>query len=477
MEFETIIGLEIHAELSTNAKIYCGCTTEFGGEPNTHCCPICTGMPGTLPVLNEKVVEYAVKAGLAMNCSIAGYSKQDRKNYFYPDLPKAYQISQFDLPLCVDGHVDIDVNGQTKRIGITRIHIEEDAGKLLHDQWETGTLADFNRCGVPLIEIVTEPDLRSPEEAKVFLETVKSILQYIDVSDCKMQEGSLRCDVNLSVRTKDGSKWTNRTEMKNLNSFSAAYKAMEYEEKRHRKLIEEGNMPACKESRKWDDAKGASFFMRKKEEAHEYRYFPEPDVPPIVLEREYIEKIKKSLPELPEARKKRYIEQYGLPAYDAWLLTTSKVLSEFFEEAVNRSNNAKAVSNWIMGDMMRIMKEKGMEVEDIPFPADHLAKLVGLIDNGTISGTIGKKVFEEMFDTGKDPEDIVKEKALVQVSDESELINLVRKVIEENPQSVQDFRSGKDKAFGFLVGQAMRASQGKANPQVINKLLRDELNK
>lgn len=477
MEFETIIGLEIHSELSTKSKIYCSCTTQFKGQPNTHCCPICMGMPGTLPLLNKKVVEYAIKAGHAMNCSIAQYSKQDRKNYFYPDLPKAYQVTQHDIPICSNGYIDIEVNGDTKRVGIKRIHIEEDTGKLLHDQSDTSTLADFNRCGVPLIEIVTEPDVRSPQEGKAVLEAIKSILQYIEVSDCKMEEGSLRCDVNLSVRTADKSKWTKQSEMKNLNSFSGALRAMEFEEKRHRKLIEQNNMPATKESRRWDDAKGESYFMRVKETEHDYRYFPEPDVPPIILDSAYIESIKQTLPELPETKKKRYIEQYGLPSYDASLLTSSKKLADFFEDAVSKSNNSKAVSNWIMGDMTRIMKERNMEVEDIPFPAQHLAQLIKLIDAGTISGTIAKTVFEEMFDKAQAPEVIIKEKGLVQVNDENEILQMVKTVLDQNKQSVEDYKNGKDKAFGFLVGQTMKMSKGKANPVMINKILKQELGK
>ncbi|MFZ5986291.1 MAG: Asp-tRNA(Asn)/Glu-tRNA(Gln) amidotransferase subunit GatB [Bacillota bacterium] len=474
MEYEVVIGLEVHAELSTKSKIYCSCTTEFGGEVNTHICPICTGMPGVLPVLNKKVVEYAVRAGLATNCSIAEYSKQDRKNYFYPDLPKAYQVSQYDLPICQKGYIDIETDGTSKRIGITRIHIEEDAGKLMHDEWDTGSLVDYNRCGVPLIEIVTEPDIRSAEEAKVFVENLKSILQYIDVSDCKMQEGSLRADVNLSVRPVGQKEFGTRTEMKNLNSFRAIVRAIEAETKRQIEEIESGGT-IIQETRRWDDNKGVSYSMRSKEEAHDYRYFPEPDLMPIVIDEKWKQEIKNCLPELPEARKKRYISQFGLPEYDASILTGSKVLADFFEEAAGKSNNAKAVSNWIMGDLLRILKEKNMEAEDIPFPAEYLGKLVSLIDKGTISGTIAKKVFEKMFSQSKDPEVIVKEEGLEVVSDEGALAAVVRKIIESNPQSVEDYRSGKEKAFGFLVGQAMKETRGKANPQLINKLLKEEL--
>jgi len=476
MEYEIVIGLEVHAELSTKSKIFCSCTAEFGGEPNTHCCPICTGMPGVLPVLNESVVEYAVKAGLATNCTISKFSKQDRKNYFYPDLPKAYQISQFDLPLCVGGHIDIEVDDAEKRIGITRIHIEEDAGKLMHDEWDTGSLVDYNRCGVPLIEIVSEPDMRSAEEVRAYLETLKSILQYIDVSDCKMQEGSLRADVNLSVRPKGQKEFGTRTEMKNLNSFKAIIRAIEGETKRQINELESGGC-IVQETRRWDDEKGMSYAMRSKEEAHDYRYFPEPDLVPIALDSVWIEKIRASLPELPEARKKRYVEEYGLPEYDAGILTASKVLADFFEEAVAKSRNAKAVSNWIMGDLMRILKERDMEVDDIPFPAEYLAKLISLIDKGTISGTIGKKVFVKMFESQKDPETIVKEEGLEVVSDESALGTIVKNIIERNPKSVEDYKSGKGKAIGFLVGQVMKETKGKADPQTVNQLLKEELDK
>lgn len=476
MDYEVVVGLEVHAELSTKSKIYCSCTTEFGGEVNTHCCPICIGMPGTLPVLNKKVVEYAIKAGLAMNCEIPEFSKQDRKNYFYPDLPKAYQISQYDLPLCRNGHVDIEVNGEKKRIGITRIHIEEDAGKLLHDERGTSSLVDYNRGGVPLIEIVTEPDMRSAEDARAFLEKVKAILQYTGTSDCKMQEGSLRADVNLSVRPKGQKEFGTRTEIKNLNSFRAVVRAIEAEAKRHIDELESGE-ELIQETRRWDDAKGISYSMRSKEEAHDYRYFPDPDLVPIVVDKDWLEEIRQSIPELPEARKRRYMDEYGLPEYDSSILTSSKALSDFFEEAASKAKNAKAVSNWIMGDLMRRMKERDIEIEDVPFPAAYLAKLVEMIDKGIVSGTIAKKVFNRMFDSGKDPASIVKEEGLEVVSDEGMLLAVVRKVIENNPQSVADYKNGKEKAFGFLMGQAMKETRGKADPQLINKLLREELSK
>jgi aspartyl-tRNA(Asn)/glutamyl-tRNA(Gln) amidotransferase subunit B len=431
-------------------------------------------MPGTLPVLNEKVPEYAIKMGLATNCEISKFSKQDRKNYFYPDLPKAYQVSQFDLPLCKNGYIDIDVDGKTKRVGITRIHIEEDAGKLMHDEWETGSLVDFNRCGVPLIEIVTEPDIRSAEEAKAVLEKIKSILEYIEVSDCKMQEGSLRCDVNLSIRPMGQEKFGTRSEMKNLNSFRSIVRSVESEIKRQRELIESGGQ-VVQETRRWDDTKGISYSMRGKEEAHDYRYFPEPDLAPIITTDEEIERLRNSLPELPDVKKKRYMSEYGLPEYDAWFLTASKIIANFFEDAAKVSGKPKLVSNWVMGDMMRIMNENNVEYSNIPFAPSDLAALIELIEKGTISGTMAKTVFEEMFKSGKNPQDIVKEKGLVQMSDEGEMTEIVKSVLEQNQQSVEDFKAGKDKALGFLVGQAMKATKGKANPQVINKILKELL--
>ena len=474
MAYETVIGLEIHAELATKSKIYCSCSTEFGGDPNTHTCPICTGMPGVLPVLNKKVVDYAIKAGLAMNCDITPYGKQDRKNYFYPDLPKAYQTSQYDLPVCVNGYLDIEVDGEIKRIGITRIHIEEDAGKLNHDQFGGNSLVDYNRCGVPLIEIVTEPDMRSPEEARLFLETVKSILEYTEVSDCKMQEGSLRCDVNLSVRPFGQKEFGTRTEMKNINSFRSAVRAMENERERQIDLLEYGE-EVVQATRRWDDAAGKSYEMRSKEEAHDYRYFPEPDLVPIVIDKEWIERIKSELPELPAARKARYISDFELPAYDAWFITSSRKLADFFEATIDEGAAPKAVSNWIMSDISKIMREN--ELDEIPFKPVYLAKMISLIDKGTISNTAGKKVLNALFEEEKDPEIIAKEKNLIQVNDEGALIPIIQKILDDNPQSVADFKAGKEKAMGFIVGQAMRASKGAANPQIINKLVRELMSK
>ena len=397
-DYETVMGLEIHSELSTKTKIFCSCPTEFGGEPNTHCCPVCMAMPGALPVLNEKVVEYAIKAGIATNCNIARYSKNDRKNYFYPDLPKAYQISQFDMPLCKNGYVEIETAEGKKKIGITRIHIEEDAGKLNHDEYGKGSFVDLNRAGVPLIEIVSEPDLRSVEEVDRYLKKVKSILEYIEVSDCKMQEGSFRADVNVSVRKKGETKLGTRTEMKNMSSFRAISNAIEYEIARQIQVIESGGKVE-QETLRWDELQGQTFSMRDKEDAQDYRYFPEPDLGVIRITEEYIEKIKKELPELPESRKARYVEEYKLPEYDANILTSSKYFSNLFEGAIQVCNNPKAVSNWIMSDIIGILNEKEIEPEKIPFSAEDLGELICLIDKGTISTSIAKKVLPEMFET------------------------------------------------------------------------------
>ena len=475
MEYEVVIGLEVHAELSTKTKIYCGCTTEFGGDPNTHCCPVCTGMPGALPVLNEKVVEYAVKAGLAVGAQITRNSKRDRKNYFYPDTPRAYQISQFDLPLCVGGGFDITLkDGTTKHLGITRIHIEDDAGKLNHDTYTGGTLVDLNRAGVPLIEIVSEPDMRSAEEAVAYVEKLKGILEYIGVSDCKMQEGSLRADVNLSLRPVGQEKFGTRTETKNLNSFRAIEHAINFEIQRQKEVLESGG-EVYQETRRWDDAEGQGYVMRSKEDADDYRYFPEPDLMPIKLSDEYINNIKDNLPELPESRKARYMADLNLPEYDAGIITSSKALSDFFEEASKECGNPKAVSNWIMTDIIRIAREQDVDYKDLPFTAQRFASLIKLIDGGTISNSIGKKVFEEMIESNKEPEEIVKEKGLMQISDESAIKEVVDRVVAANPQSIADYKAGKDRALGFLVGQCMKELKGKGNPQIINKLVLEHL--
>ena len=476
-DYEMVMGLEVHAELSTKTKIFCSCPTEFGGEPNTHTCPICMAMPGTLPVLNEKVVEYAVKAGLATNCEISRDSKNDRKNYFYPDLPKSYQISQFDKPLCEHGYIEIeDDEGNPKKIRLTRIHIEEDAGKLNHNEFGGGSLVDLNRAGVPLIGIVSEPDLRSSGEAERYLKKLKSILEYIEVSDCKMQEGSLRADVNVSVRKKGSDKLGTRTEMKNMNSFKAITRAIEYEAERQADVIEDGGK-IDQETLRWDDVSGKTFPMRDKEDAQDYRYFPDPDLVAIRLSEEYIENIKNNLPELPESRKARYMDEFKLSEKDSNLLTASKYLSNLFEEAEEICKNAKAVANWILSDISRILNEKEMEAEEIPFTGKELAKLVELIEKGTISSAIGKKVITELFENPKDPEEIIKEKGWIQISDEGAIKEVVIKVLENNPQSVADYKAGKDKALGFLVGQAMKETKGKANPQMLNKMFLEELNK
>ena len=475
-DYEEIIGLEVHAELSTKTKIFCSCPTEFGADVNTHICPICTAMPGALPVLNEKVVEYAVKAGLATNCTISQDSKNDRKNYFYPDLPKSYQISQFDKPLCNNGYIEIEDDfGNPKKIRILRIHIEEDAGNLNHDDFTGETLVDLNRSGVPLIEIVSEPDIRSSGEADRYLKKLKSILQYIDVSDCKMQEGSFRADVNVSVHKK-GEPFGNRCEMKGMSSFKSIQRAIEYEKQRQVGEIEKGNV-ITQETLRWDDVAGRTFQMRDKENAQDYRYFPEPDLVAIKLSDEYINKIKEELPELPESRKARYMKELGLSEKDANFLTSSKALSDIFEKAGEICKNYKGVCNWLNSDISRILNEKEMEPEEIPFTADQLAEMVVIIDNGEISTKIGKQVIEELFENPRSPKKIVEEKGWIQISDEGAIKQVVLKVLESNPQSITDYKAGKDRALGFLVGQAMKETKGKANPQMLNKMFLEELKK
>ena len=475
-DFEAVIGLEVHAELSTKTKIFCSCSTEFGAEPNTHVCPICMALPGALPKLNEKVVEYAVKAGLATNCSIAKDSKNDRKNYFYPDLPKSYQISQYDKPLCNHGYIEIeDDDGNIKKVRILRIHIEEDAGKLNHNEFSGGSLVDLNRAGVPLIEIVSEPDIRSSGEADRYLKKLKSILQYIDVSDCKMEEGSFRADVNVSVHKK-GEPFGTRHEMKNMNSFKSIQRAINYEIESQISDIENGN-EVKQESMRWDDVAGQTFSMRNKEDAQDYRYFPEPDLVAIKLSDEYINKVKEELPELPESRKKRYVDEIGLSEKDANALVSSKAASDMFEKAGKLCNNYKAVCNWITSDISRILNEKEEEMDNIPFTAEELAELVELIDNGTISSKIGKKVLEELFENPKSPKKIIEEKGWIQISDENTIKKVVKDVLDNNPQSIADFKAGKDKALGFLVGQAMKETKGKANPKMLNEMFLEELKK
>ena len=475
MKWETVIGLEVHVELSTKSKIFCSCTTEFGGDPNTHCCPVCTGMPGTLPVLNESVCEYAMKAGIALNCSITPYGKFDRKNYFYPDLPKAYQISQLYLPICTDGTVPIKVNDVTKEIRIKEIHMEEDAGKLIHDPWIDATKADYNRCGVPLIEIVSEPDFRSGDEVISYLETLKSTLEYLNVSDCKMQEGSIRADINLSIRPFGTSELGTRTEMKNMNSFKAIARAIEYETKRQIELIEEGKR-VSQETRRWDDNKDASFAMRSKENAHDYRYFPEPDLPPIEISAEWIDRIKTTLPEMAKDKQNRYMSQFELPQYDTQMITSQKALADFFEEAVSICQKPKEVSNWIMGDLMRLLKEKAMEAKDMTLKPKSLARIIELVENGTINRNKAKEVFESVFLENVDVDDYIKTHNLEQVNDTGLVESAIAKVFSENPKSLEDYKSGKTKAFGFLVGQTMKELKGKADPSVINQLLLEKLN-
>jgi len=475
-DYEAVIGLEVHAELSTKTKIFCNCSTEFGADPNTHICPICTAMPGALPTLNEKVVEYAVKAGLATNCSISQDCKNDRKNYFYPDLPKSYQISQFDKPLCNHGYIEIDDdNGNKKKIRILRIHIEEDAGKLNHDDYSGGSLVDLNRAGVPLIEIVSEPDISSPSEADRYLKKLKSILQYINVSDCKMEEGSLRADVNVSVHKPQEPLGT-RHEMKNMNSFKSIQRAIEYEIDNQIESIEAGETIE-QETMRWDDVDGRTYSMRNKEDAQDYRYFPEPDLVAIRLSDEYIENIKENLPELPESRKIRYMEEIGLSEKDADALVSSRAYSDIFEEAGKICKDYKSVCNWLTSDIARILNEEEMEPEQIPFTAEQLAEMVSLINDGTISSKIGKDVLEELFKNARSPKKIIEEKGWVQISDENAIKEIVLKILEANPQSIVDFKAGKDRALGYLVGQAMKETRGKANPKMLNEMFLEELNK
>ena len=473
-EYETVIGLEVHVELATKTKIFCGCSTAFGGAPNTHTCPVCTGMPGSLPVLNKQVVEYAMAVGLATNCAITQNCKFDRKNYFYPDNPQNYQISQLYYPICRNGHVDIEVDGVKKSIGIHEIHMEEDAGKLIHDEWEDCSLVDFNRSGVPLIEIVSEPDMRSAEEVIAYLEKLRMTIQYLGASDCKMQEGSMRADVNISVREVGAAEFGTRTEMKNLNSFKSIARAIEGERNRQIELIEDGRK-VVQETRRWDDAKESSYAMRSKEDAQDYRYFPEPDLVPIVISDEWIARVKSQQPEFREEKKARYQEEFGLPEYDADIITGTKHLADIFEEATKICGKPKKVSNWIMGETMRLLKEKEMDPEDITFAPENLAKIVNLADAGTINNTAAKEVFEAVFNDNVDPDVYVEEHKMKQVNDEGALREAIEKVIAENPQSVDDYHNGKEKAIGFLVGQTMKAMKGKANPAMVNQILKELL--
>jgi aspartyl-tRNA(Asn)/glutamyl-tRNA(Gln) amidotransferase subunit B len=474
-KYETVVGLEVHVELHTKSKIFCGCSTSFGAPPNTHTCPVCLGHPGVLPVLNRQAVEYAMKAAMAINCEIAEWCKFDRKNYFYPDSPKAYQISQFDQPIGQNGWIDIEVNGKTKRIGITRLHLEEDAGKLTHIDGGFGSLADFNRVGTPLVEIVSEPDIRSPEEAKAYLEKLRAIMQYCDVSDVKMEEGSLRCDANISIRPFGQEKFGTRAELKNMNSFRGVQRGLEYEELRQADILDSGSI-VVQETRRWDEGQGKTISMRSKEEAHDYRYFPDPDLVRLHIDSEWKARVQASIPELPDARQSRYMEHFGLSSYDAGVLTASMKLADFFEESLKHTSDAKASANWIMGELLGYLNANGLELEDVKISGQGLGEMIQLIEKGTISSKIAKTVFKGLIETGKSPQQIVEEQGLVQISDEGAILSVVDAIIAANPQSVEDFRNGKEKAIGFLVGQIMKETKGKANPGLVNKLLIDRLN-
>ena len=473
-QYETVIGLEVHVELATKTKIFCGCSTAFGGAPNTHTCPVCTGMPGSLPVLNKQVVEYAMAVGLATNCQIHQYCKFDRKNYFYPDNPQNYQISQLYLPICHDGGIEIETAAGKKVIGIHEIHMEEDAGKLIHDEWEDCTLVDYNRSGVPLIEIVSEPDMRSAEEVIAYLDKLRLIVQYLGASDCKLQEGSMRADVNLSVREVGAEQFGTRTEMKHLNSFKAIARAIEGERARQIELIEEGRQ-VIQETRRWDDTKEYSYPMRSKEDAHDYRYFPDPDLVPVIISDEWLQAVKDRQPELRTEKLARYKKEFDIPDYDAEILTGSKHLADLFEETTELCGKPKKVSNWLMGETLRLLKEAGQEPEEITFSAAHLAKLIELLDAGTINQTVAKEVFEQIFREDIDPEQYVEAHGLKMVNDDNLLRTVVEQVIAANPQSVADYRGGKEKALGFLVGQTMKQMKGKANPGAVNKMLKELL--
>ena len=471
-QYETVIGLEVHVELATKTKIFCGCSTEFGGAPNTHTCPVCTGMPGSLPVLNKQVVEYALAVGLATNCGINQYCKFDRKNYFYPDNPQNYQISQLYLPICHDGWVEIDTAAGKKKNGIHEIHMEEDAGKLVHDEWEDCSLVDYNRSGVPLIEIVSEPDMRSADEVIAYLEKLRLIIQYLGASDCKLQEGSMRADVNLSVREVGAPEFGTRTEMKNLNSFKAIARAIEGERVRQIELIEDGKK-VIQETRRWDDNKESSHAMRSKEDAQDYRYFPDPDLVPVWISDEWIERVKAAQPELRTEKLARYESEYGLPQYDAEILTGSKHLADVFEQTVAICGKPKEVSNWLMTEAMRLLKEQEQEPEDMKFSPKNLAKLISLVEKNVINRTVAKDVFEAVFKEDVDPEGYVEEHGLKVVNDTDALTKTIEELLEKNPQSVADFKAGKEKAMGFIVGQTMRAMKGKADPAVVNQLVRE----
>jgi len=474
MEFETVIGLEIHAQLLTDTKIFCGCSTKFGGAPNSHTCPVCLGMPGVLPVLNKKVVEFAMKMSLATNCEINKSCSFARKNYFYPDLPKGYQISQFAYPLSEHGYVFLDVDGAQKKIGLTRIHMEEDAGKLIHDEHNPVSYVDLNRAGVPLIEIVSEPDMRSPAEAADYLKRLHEILVYLEICDGNMEEGSFRCDANVSIRPMGQKEFGTRAELKNMNSFRNVQRALEYEIKRQQYLLESGGK-VVQETRLWDDAQGASISMRSKEEAHDYRYFPDPDLVPILVDDAWVEKIRKELPELPLAKRERFLKDYQIPEYDAGVLTADKALAQYYEDVVKLCDKPKQASNWVMGDVLRFLNEDKLDIRQCPITAKDLADMIKLIEAGTISGKMAKDIITDMYKTGKPPQKIIEEKGLVQITDEGELAKTITAIIEANPAQLADYRGGKGKLFGFFVGQVMKATQGKANPQLVNDMLKKML--
>lgn len=478
MKYETVVGLEVHTELKTKSKIFCGCTTEFGGDQNTHVCPVCLGLPGVLPVLNEKVLEYAIKVGLALNCDILPFSKFDRKNYYYPDLPKNFQTSQYDLPICLNGHLDIEVGGETKRIRITRIHMEEDAGKLVHSGSTISTSdssnVDYNRTGVPLLEIVSEPDIRSGEEARAYVEKLRSILKYLDVSDVRMEEGSLRCDANISIRLMGGEKLGTKTEIKNMNSLTALQKGIEYEALRQAEALEDGEA-IVQETRTWDDSKGMTLSMRKKEKENDYRYFPEPDLVPIVVSPEQVEAARQSLPELPDAKQARFMKEYGLNDEDSRILTALRETADYLDATVKAGADAKTAANWMLGDLSKMVNENNLTFDKAPVTPDMLAGMIALINKGTISGKIAKKVIVGMWDTGKKADVIVEEQGLVQITDTGAIEEIVKQVIADNPKPVEDVKSGNGKAIGFLVGQVMKASKGRANPGMVNQLLQKYL--
>ena len=474
MEFETIIGLEVHAQMLTDTKIFCNCSTKFGGAPNSHTCPVCLGMPGVLPVLNKKVVEYAMMMALATNCTINSSNSFARKNYFYPDLPKGYQISQYAYPLAEHGYVWIDMDGKQKKIGITRIHMEEDAGKLIHDENNPFSYVDLNRTGVPLIEIVGEPDIRSPEEAAEYLKRLHEILVYLEICDGNMEEGSFRCDANVSIRPVGQKEFGTRTELKNMNSFRNVQRALEYEVKRQQYLVENGES-IIQETRLWDDAQGATNSMRSKEEAHDYRYFPDPDLVKVVVDEDWITQIRESLPELPVAKRERFIKEYQIPAYDAGVLTADKALALYYEDVVRLCGKPKQASNWVMGDVLRFLNEEKRDIRQCPISARSLADMINLIEEGTISGKMAKDIVEDMYHTGKPPQDIIREKGLVQITDEGELTETIKAIIDAHPVQLADYRGGREKLFGFFVGQVMKATQGKANPQLVNNLLKKML--